>query len=70
MSVLPPRTVTKLRKLPKSERRLYAQELKGKYEYRRNHLDTIAKKLALDWVDSQARHFDAVIAELEKILTN
>ena len=68
MSLLPPRTAAKLKKLPRSERLLYAQELKGKYEYRRNHLQTLADKLALEWVAKQADHFDVIIDELDEIV--
>ena len=68
--LLPPRTVAKIRRLPKVDRKVYAQELKGSYEYRRAHLKNTARDMARDWVDAQAAHLDRVIVELDAIINS
>jgi len=64
-SLLPPRTLAKLERLPAAERREFAQTLLGRYEYRLRHLDRAARDLAVTWATSQRAHFENVVVELQ-----
>lgn len=68
VGLLPPRTIAKLDKLPPSKRREYAQELKGRYEYRTNHLRAAARDMAEEWVERQGAHLDKILEALDEYL--
>lgn len=70
MSLLPPRTRAKLDRLPMSEKREYAQTLKGRYEVRCNSLKITARQIAKEWALQQEDHFERIIAELDAVIND
>lgn len=65
---LTPQTVAKLRRLPLTERKIYAQELSGKYEKRVLRLHNKAANLAVNWTLAQRLYFQTCINELTAIV--
>ena len=69
-SKIPPRTLAKIKRLsPRSEaRRIYVQELIGRYEIQSKRIPRKAKSIADSWAKPQQRHLLAVIEELREFL--
>lgn len=67
-SVLPPRTLAKILRLPRPERRMYVQELIGKYEHSTLQIPRAAKDLAESWAERQADALEDVLKELRQFL--
>ncbi len=66
-SLIPPRLLAKLEKLPYDERRMYAQEVIGGYERGILALKHRAEEIAEEWVKAQANHLQAVVDELRDL---
>ena len=64
MRPLPQHMIDRLMKLPKSKRRLVAQELIGGYEMKASELHEIAERMAVTWVHNQACYFEEIIESL------
>ncbi len=67
-SVLPPRTLAKIKRLPTEERRIYVQELIGKYEHSALQIPRAAKDLAESWAEPQRVALENCLEELRQYL--
>jgi len=67
-SRIPPRVLVKIASLPDQERRIYLQELMGKYHVKAVRVDKAAKYILKDWAANQRAHFERVIEELNWLL--
>ena len=64
VSLIPPRTVTKAKRLPPGERRMYLQELIGSHEQSLLTIKNRAHEMAEEWAFKQEAHQEAVIQQL------
>ncbi len=65
---LPPGVREALTVLSGGDRKMRAQEIKGKYESAMLNTDKVAAKIALNYVGGQLKHYRKIIAILDSII--
>tara|TARA_Y100000310_G_C20701625_1_gene830502 strand:+ start:1202 stop:1426 length:225 start_codon:yes stop_codon:yes gene_type:complete len=65
-----PQIREKIDDLPSAERRLYIQELIGRYETKRTRVHKASRQIAREWAEGQKAHFEGIIAELNNLLNS
>ena len=69
-SPLTTQTVAKLRRLPLEERKMYAQELRARYEVRSRRLRKSSQRMAQEWSLHQRLYFRKCIDELDNVVND